>query len=88
MYYVVNAGLVSVVLTLVDAKPLNDVWKHWCLQSLPFYVVGALIAGATVNTRNELSMWVVGMVCPCILLITAYYRYWLKSTPRVNALNQ
>jgi hypothetical protein len=86
VYYLVNTGLVAIVITLVDAKPLNDVWRHWCLRSLPFYLCGALIAGVSLNSQVPLSMWVVGMVCPSILLVTHYYRYWLESITRVNAL--
>lgn len=39
VYYVVNTGLVSVVFTLVDGKPLNNIWRLWCLRSLPYYLV-------------------------------------------------
>jgi hypothetical protein len=88
VYYAVNTGLVSVVLTLVESKPLSDIWGHWCLWSLPYYIVGALIAAATLSAQNHLSLWVVGMVCPSVLLATVYYRFWLKSITRLNALNQ
>jgi hypothetical protein len=84
MYYVVNTGLVAMVVTLVDSKPLKEVWRHWCLGSLAYYILGALIACATLSTQNQLSMRVLGMVCPSLLLITVYYRYWLKSKSRVN----
>jgi hypothetical protein len=87
VYYVVNTGLVAIVLTLIDQKPLTDVCRHWCLGSLPYYILGALIAGATLTAQNQLSMWVVGMVCPSLLLITFYYRSWLRSETRVNALS-
>jgi len=88
VYYAVNTGLVSVVVTLVDGKPLNDVWRHWCLRSLPFYLIGALIAGATLSAQSQLSPWVVAMVCPSVLLATVYYRYWLTSVTRLKTLNQ
>lgn len=87
VYYMVNTGLVAVVLTLIDRKPLTDVCRHWCLGSLPYYILGALIAGVTLTAQNQVSMWVVGMVCPSLLLITFYYRSWLKSLTRVNALS-
>jgi len=87
VYYVVNTGLVAIVLTLIDQKPLTDVCRHWCLGSMPYYILGALIAGITLTAQNELSMWVVGMVCPSLLLITFYYRSWLRSATRVNALS-
>jgi hypothetical protein len=88
VYYAVNTGLVSIVVTLVEDRPLSAVWRHWCLRSLPYYVVGALIAGATLSVQNQLSPWVVGMVCPSMLLTTIYYRYWLTSVTRLKPLNQ
>lgn len=88
VYFAVNTGLVAIVLTLVDGQPLNDVWRHWCLGSLPYYLFGALIAGATLTAQTEPSMWVVGMVCPSILLATVYYRYWLRSLTQLEPLNR
>jgi hypothetical protein len=88
VYYLVNTGLVSIVLTLVESKPLNQVWRHWCLGSLPYYVFGALIAGATLSAQRQVSFWMLAMVCPSILLATVYHRYWLRSGTRLNALVQ
>jgi hypothetical protein len=88
VYYVVNTGLVAMVVTLVDSKPLKEVWRHWCLGSLAYYILGALIACATLSTQNQLSMRVLGMVCPTLLLITFYYLYWLKSKTQVNSLSR
>jgi hypothetical protein len=86
VYYVVNTVMVSIVVTLVDGKPLSQVWRHWCLRSLPYYLFGAVIAGATVSVQDRASMLVVGMACPSVLLMTVYYRYWLKSLTQVNTL--
>ena len=86
VYYVVNTGLVSLVLTLVDSKPIQHVWSNWCLGSLPYYLFGALIAGATLSAQNHPSLYAVGMVCPSVLLATVYYRYWLSSSTQFNPL--
>jgi hypothetical protein len=67
VYYLVNTELVSVILTLVDAKPLNNIWGLWCLRSLPYYLVGALIAGAALSAQIQMSTSVVVMVCPSLL---------------------
>jgi predicted membrane channel-forming protein YqfA (hemolysin III family) len=79
IYYLVNTGLVALVLTLVDRKPLSEVWRNWCLASLLYYILGASIAGATLSVQSQVSLLGIAMVCPSILLITFYYRYWLKS---------
>ena len=84
MYYLVNGGLVSVVLALVESKPLAVVWRRWCLASLLYYIVGALIAGATVGSLRQVTPTAAVLVCPSILLLTFYYRYWLKTGFRLG----
>ena len=84
VYYLVNTGLVSIVLALVESKPLVSVWRRWCLASVLFYIVGALIAGATVGSLRQVTPSAVVLICPSILLITIYYRYWLKTSLRIG----
>jgi len=83
-YYLVNTGLVSLVLALVESKPLAFVWRRWCLASLLFYVVGALIAGAAISSLRQVTPGAILLICPSILLVTIYYRYWLKTILRVG----
>jgi hypothetical protein len=56
VYYLVNTGLVSIVLALVESKPLASVWRRWCLASLLFYIVGALIAGAAIGALGQIKV--------------------------------
>jgi hypothetical protein len=77
--YFANIVLVSVVLTLVQHESLTEVWKHWCLGSLPFYLVGAMIVAATLTAQNPVSLSVAIMVTPAILLTTVYYRVWFRN---------
>lgn len=85
-YYLVNTGLVAVVVTLVESKPIGNVWRLWCLGSLPFYLFGALIAGAISSAQAQFSMWLMGTVCLIVLLGTMYYRYWLNSATQLKHL--
>jgi hypothetical protein len=84
VYYLVNTGLVSIVLALVESKPLAFVWRRWCLASLLFYIVGALIAGAAMSSLRQVTPSAVLLICPSILPITIYYRYWLKTSLRIG----
>ena len=85
VYYMVNTALVSIVMTLIDGKRLSQVWRHWCLASLPYYMFGAVIASISVSVPTQSSIWFVGMGCPTIVLMTLYYRYWLRSLSLVKA---
>jgi hypothetical protein len=72
--YFVNTALVSVVLTLVQRESLIEVWKHWCVGSLPFYLVGALIVAAPLSVDRQVSSMAVLLVAPAVLLAATYFR--------------
>ena len=57
---------------------LAEVWKHWCLGSLPYYIVGAMIVAATISAQNRVSTVAAILIAPSILLTTMYYRFWLR----------
>ena len=70
-FYVVNTGLVSVVLTLTQpGSSLAAIWKNWCLGCLPYYVVGVLLTDAT----DPLAQVLIAVIVPSILIGTFYYR--------------
>ena len=85
VFYLVNTGLVSLVLTLVEGGSVSGIWKHWCLGSLPYYLVGTLIAGATMTASNATTVTVIFLVAPAMLLTTVYYRLWVGSSAALSA---
>ena len=83
VFYLVNTGLVSVALTLVEGGSLSQIWNHWCLGSLPYYLAGSLIVAATVSATSAATFVGIILLAPPMLLITIYYRLWLRrgNTP-------
>jgi MASE9 protein len=79
VFYLVNTGLVSLALTLVEGGSLSNIWNHWCLGSLPFYLVGSLIVAATLSASSAATFVGVILVAPPMLLATIYYRLWLRN---------
>jgi hypothetical protein len=77
--YFVNTALVSTVLALIERKTFSEVWNHWCLGSLPFYVIGAMIVVGVLSAQNPVSLAAAILMFPAILLTTIYYRMWLVS---------
>jgi hypothetical protein len=77
--YFVNTALVSVVLTLVERGSFADIWKHWCLGSMPYYLIGAMIVAAAVSTNSPVSMSAAILLAPPILLVTLWYHIWLHQ---------
>jgi hypothetical protein len=79
VFYLVNTGLVSVALTLVEGGSLSCIWNHWCLGSLPYYLAGAFIVAATISANTAATFVGVLLVAPPMLLATIYYRLWLRN---------
>jgi hypothetical protein len=79
VFYLVNTGLISVALALVEGGSLSSIWNHWCLGSLPYYLVGSLIVAATISTNSAVTFVGILLVAPPMLLATIYYRLWLRS---------
>jgi hypothetical protein len=69
-FYIVNTGLVSVVMALTESNSLSAVWRNWCVGSLPYYVVGVLLTDATDPVAQVLA----AVIVPSILLATYCYR--------------
>jgi hypothetical protein len=69
-FYVVNTGLVSVVVALTEHRSVSATWRKWCAGCLPYYVVGVLFTDATDPVAQVLAV----IVVPSILLATCYYR--------------
>jgi hypothetical protein len=85
VYYLVNTGLVSGVLTLVEGGSLIGIWSHWFLRSLPYYLAGTLMVEAVVSANSATSFALILVVSPPLLLATLYYRVWLGAAETVPA---
>jgi hypothetical protein len=69
-FYVVNTGLVSIVVALTEHSSFSAVWKNWCAGSLPYYVVGVLLTDATDPAAQVLA----AVIIPIVLLATYCHR--------------
>jgi hypothetical protein len=69
-FYLVNTGLVSIVVALTENSSLAAVWKNWCVGSLPYYVVGVLLIDATDPAAQVLA----AVIIPIVLLATYCHR--------------
>ena len=81
-FYIVNTALVAIVITLVERGSIAEIWKHWCLGSLPYYLVGAVIACATISAAAPVTAVVALTAALPILLATAYFRMGQQTAAR------
>jgi hypothetical protein len=45
VYFVTNSLITSVVLALVESKPVRAVWQEWYVWSFPYYLIGTVVIG-------------------------------------------
>jgi hypothetical protein len=73
-YFTSNTLLVSGVLSLVEDKPLLDVWRQCYLWSFPYYLVGAAIAAAIVFCGRTNGWAVPLLIMPLMWMVFLFYR--------------
>ena len=74
IYFTANTFLISGVLSLIDSKPLLDVWRQCHLWSFPYYAVGALIASLVVTSTRTVGWMVSLLILPMMYLVYIFYR--------------
>lgn len=82
-FYAVNTGTVAGLLSLLERKPLADMFQHWCLWSFWYFAAGAVIA------RFAIHVLVVAVMPIALLLpiIGTYfvYRGYMRFRRSTNA---
>jgi len=76
-YFVVNTLSVSGIIALTGLRNPFLVWKECYLWSFPYYLLGALIAGAVSIINRALGWQVAILVLPIVYWIYRSYRIYL-----------
>jgi hypothetical protein len=79
-YFVLNTGLISLVLSLTGGKSFSEVWRQCYLWSFPYYLVGAVIAGAIVFSNRTVGWKPALLMLPMMYLVYSYYRQYLLQS--------
>jgi hypothetical protein len=77
--YGCNTLLVGTVLALVEGKPLGSACQLCCFWSLPYYLVGAAVAGIMVATSRTADWPTSLLVLPLMGLVYVSYRVHLQQ---------
>jgi hypothetical protein len=79
VFFVMDTGMVSLVLALLSKSTLLGVWKQCHLWAFPYYLVGAAIA-AVVEQSSQTVGWRVSLLAlPVMYLIYCYYKLLVPS---------
>jgi hypothetical protein len=74
-----NSLLLATVLAMVDRKPLGAVWPLCYFWSLPYYLVGAAVAGVMTATWRMADWPPSLLVLPLMGLVYISYRVHVRQ---------
>jgi hypothetical protein len=79
IFFVLNTGMISLVLALLSNSTLIAVWKQCHLWAFPYYLVGAAIA-AMVGHASETVGWRLSLLAlPAMYLVYSCYKLCVSS---------
>ena len=67
-YFLVNSGLIAVMVGLTSGKPLLSVWRQHYLSLVPSYVAGAAVAMLLVLAFREVQFTAIALSVPFVLI--------------------
>ena len=74
VYVMLNTGLVSLVISLVEGRPLKELWSSCYEWTFPYFLVGAAVAGLASAAGHGTNWGVTLLVVPVIYFVYLYYR--------------
>src|SRR5712692_5728063 len=74
VYVVLNTGLVSLVISLAEGRPLRDLWSSCYEWTFPYFLVGSAAAGLASAASHGANTSVTLLVVPVMYFVYVYYR--------------
>jgi hypothetical protein len=74
VYMVLNTGLVSLVISLAEARSLKEAWPSCYEWTFPYFLVGAAVAGLASAAGHATNWGVTLLVVPVMYFVYVYYR--------------
>src|SRR5713226_731202 len=74
VYVALNTGLVSMVISLAEGRPLREVWSSCYEWTFPYFVLGAAVAGLASAAGRGTNLGVALLVVPLMYFVYVYYR--------------
>jgi hypothetical protein len=93
VYVMMNTGLVSLVISLAEGRPLRELWSSCYEWTFPYFLVGAAVAGLASATGHGSNLGVALLVLPGMYFVHVYYkmhivRVVLEKISRVSQENE
>src|SRR5712692_6012737 len=84
VYMVLNTGLVSLVVSLAEQRPLQQVWPSCYEWTFPYFLVGAGLAGLASAAGQGPNWGVALLIVPVMYFVHLYYRMHLMRAVLEN----
>lgn len=86
-YVVLNTGLVSLVISLAEGRPLREIWSSCYEWTFPYFLVGAAIAGLASAASHGSNPGVTLLVVLAMYFVYLYYRMHIVRAVLDNISN-
>ena len=74
VYVVLNTGLVSLVISLAEQRPLKEVWQQCYEWTFPYFLTGAAVAGLASAAGHGTNLGLTLLILPAMYFVYLYYR--------------
>src|SRR5713226_6816623 len=74
VYVVLNTGLVSLVISLAEGRPVRELWSSCYEWTFPYFLVGAAVAGLASVASHGSNLVVALLVVASMYFVYVYYR--------------
>src|SRR5258708_15709624 len=84
VYVVLNTGLVSLVISSAEGRPLRELWSSCYEWTFPYFLVGAAVAGLASAAGHGTNLGMALLVVPVMHFVYVYYKMHIVSAVLEN----
>lgn len=74
VYVVLNTGLVSLVISFAEQRPLRELWSSCYEWTFPYFLVGSAVAGLASAVSHSTTLGAALLVLPAMSCVYVYYK--------------
>src|SRR5882724_2349286 len=87
VYLALNTGLVSLIISSAEGRPLRELWSSCNEWTFPYFLVGAAVAGLASAASHGTGLGTTMLVVPVMYFVYAYYRMHIVRAVLDNLSN-
>ena len=87
VYVVLNTGLVSLVISLAEGRPIREIWSSCYEWTFPYFLVGAAVAGLASAAGHGTNLGLALLVVPAMYFVYVYYKMHIVRAMLDNISN-